>query len=163
TRARPHPGGECFHPPPAVDATRRGHACLCRFSAEPERHEAASSASVSARASTAPANWRSSRPWSEMSRETGLVPQNASRAPRGGGGQPLALSSGERDPALADDGVVSLGQPLDDLVCLCQPCDALHLCVVETRRAERDVLARGRGEEERVLGDDADCMPEGRQ
>ena len=29
---------------------------------------------------------------------------------------PLALAAGERDPALADDGLVPVGQPLDELV-----------------------------------------------
>ncbi len=69
---------------------------------------------------------------------------------------PLALAARERDAALADDGVVALRQPLDELVRLGEPCDARHVLVGELGQSEGDVLAHGRGEEERLLRDDAD-------
>ena len=45
---------------------------------------------------------------------------------------PLALPARERDPALADHGVVALRQLLDELVRLREPRDALDLLVVES-------------------------------
>ena len=68
----------------------------------------------------------------------------------------LPLAARERDPALADDRVVAVGQRLDELVCLCEPRGALDLLVGRVGAAERDVLAHGRGEEERILRDHAD-------
>ena len=64
---------------------------------------------------------------------------------------PLPLPARERDAALADHRVVALRQPLDELVRLREPRDALDLRVRQLRQAERDVLAHRGGEEERVL------------
>ncbi len=69
---------------------------------------------------------------------------------------PLPLAARERDAALADHRLVALRQPLDELVRLREPRDALDLGVAHLRAAERDVLAHGRREEERILRDDAD-------
>src|SRR5918911_2239654 len=74
--------------------------------------------------------------------------------------QPLALTSGERDPALADHRVVALRQTLHELVRLREPRDARELLVVEIADAEGDVLPHRRREEERILRDDADRAPE---
>ena len=74
--------------------------------------------------------------------------------------QPLALAARERDPALADHGVVAVGQLLHELVRLREPRDPLDLGVVEIRRAEGDVLPHGRGEQERILRDDPDGVAE---
>ena len=68
----------------------------------------------------------------------------------------LALPAGERDPALADHRVVALGQPLDELVRLREPRGLLDLLVGRLGPAEREVLAHGRREEERILRDRAD-------
>ena len=66
--ARAAPPGWGVLDPPATRGRRyrRSATCSRRLRADfaQRRHEAASSASVSARASTASANWRSSRPWS---------------------------------------------------------------------------------------------------
>ena len=75
----------------------------------------------------------------------------------------LALAAGERDPALADHGVVALGQRLDELVRLGEPRGALDVVVGRVGPAERDVLAHGRREEERILGDDADLAAQRRR
>ena len=63
--------------------------------------------------------------------------------------EPLALAAGERDPALADHGVVALRQPLDELVRLRRARDRLDRLLRQVAGAERDVLAHGRREEER--------------
>ena len=73
---------------------------------------------------------------------------------------PLALPAGERDPALADHRVVAVREPLDELVRLREPRRRLDLLVGRVDAAERDVLAHGRREEERILRDDADRPPE---
>src|SRR6266516_2934510 len=65
--------------------------------------------------------------------------------------EPLALSAGQRDPALADHRVVALRQAFDELVCLGEPGDVLDLVVAQTWGAEGDVLADRGGEEESVL------------
>jgi len=57
--------------------------------------------------------------------------------------QALSLPTRERDPAFADDRVVAVGKLLDELVRLCEPCDAFHVCFVEIGSAEHDVLAYG--------------------
>src|SRR5215207_1358747 len=69
---------------------------------------------------------------------------------------PLSLTAGERDPALPDHRVVALRQFGDELVRLREPRGAFDLLVGRAWPGERDVLAHGRGEEERVLQDDAD-------
>src|SRR5919205_1904489 len=74
--------------------------------------------------------------------------------------QPLALASRKRDPALADHSVVALRQTLHELVRLREPGDARELLVVEVADAEGDVLAHRGREEERILGDDSDRVPE---
>src|ERR671923_1043776 len=65
--------------------------------------------------------------------------------------EPLTLPARERDPALTNDGVVSLRQPLDELVRLREPRNLLDLLVAEVRRTERDVLAHRCGEEKWIL------------
>ena len=79
---------------------------------------------------------------------------------RPGDREPLPLAARERDPALADDGVVAVGEAFDELVRLREPRRALDARVGELGRAEGDVLAHGVGEEERVLRDDADRAAE---
>jgi hypothetical protein len=74
--------------------------------------------------------------------------------------EPLALPAGERDAALADDGVVALRQVLDEPVRLRGAGGALDLGLRRPDEAEGDVVAHGGGEEERILGDDADLAPE---
>ena len=74
--------------------------------------------------------------------------------------QPLALAAREPDPALADHRVVAVRQLLDEFVRLREPRDPLDLGVVEVGRAEGDVLPDGRGEQERILRDDADGVAE---
>ena len=70
--------------------------------------------------------------------------------------EPLPLAAGERDPALADHRVVAVRQLLDELVRLRGARRPLDLLVGRVEDAEGDVLAHGRREEERILGDDAD-------
>ena len=82
---------------------------------------------------------------------------------RAGDRDPLALSPGERDPALADHRVVAVRQRGDELMCLGEQRGPLDLCIGRVDATERDVLAHGRGEEERILGDDADLPPQRRQ
>src|SRR5581483_9285489 len=72
----------------------------------------------------------------------------------------LALAARQGDPALADHGVVALGQSLDELVCLRGARGRLDGGVVEVAASERDVLPDGRREEEGVLRDDADLAAE---
>ena len=74
--------------------------------------------------------------------------------------EPLPLAARERDPALADHGVVAVRQLLDELVCLRGLRRPLDLLVRGVEDAERDVLADGGREEEGILGDDADLAPE---
>ena len=74
--------------------------------------------------------------------------------------EPLALTAGERDAALADHGLVAVRQGLDELVRLGRARRLLDLLVGRVGRAEGDVLADGRGEEERILRDHADLSPE---
>ncbi len=76
--------------------------------------------------------------------------------------EPLALAAGERDAALADHRVVSVGQLLDELVRLGEPRGRDQLLLGRLGAAEREVLAHGRREEERVLGDHADLAPQAR-
>src|SRR5207244_53874 len=54
-------------------------------------------------------------------------------------------------------------QPLDELVRLRGARRALDLFLREVATAERDVLPHGGGEEERILGDDADLATERRK
>ena len=69
---------------------------------------------------------------------------------------PLALAARECDAALADHGVVSVRERRDEVVRLREARRTFDLLVGRLRAAEGDVLADGRGEEERVLRDHAD-------
>ena len=73
---------------------------------------------------------------------------------------PLALAAGERDPALADHGLVALRQLGDELVRLRSARGRLDRLDRRVREAEGDVVAHGGREEERVLRDDADLAPQ---
>ena len=75
-------------------------------------------------------------------------------------GDPLALPARQRDAALADDRVVPVGELEDELVRLCGACRRLDRLERRIRHAQRDVVADRRGEEERILGDDADLAAE---
>ena len=68
----------------------------------------------------------------------------------------LALPAREGDAALADDGGVTIGKPLDELVRLREPGRVDELLLRRLRPAEREVLANRRREEEGILRDDAD-------
>src|SRR5262249_25510853 len=75
----------------------------------------------------------------------------------------LALAARERDAALADHGVVALRQALDELVRLRGPRSLLHLVLRELTATERDVVADGGAEEERILRDHADLASQRRE
>ena len=79
-------------------------------------------------------------------------------------GDSLALAARERDSALADDRVVALRQLGDELVAPARAArrDSTSSSVA-SGRAEGDVLAHGRGEEERVLRDDRDLRAKRRE
>ena len=68
----------------------------------------------------------------------------------------LALTAREREPALADDGVVPVGQLGDELVRTGDARGPFDLVVGGVGTPVRDVGAHGVGEEERVLEHDAD-------
>ena len=63
----------------------------------------------------------------------------------------LPLAAGQGQPALADDGVVAVGQLLDEPVDLGGPGGGPHLLVGGVRAAVGDVGADGVGEQERLL------------
>ena len=67
---------------------------------------------------------------------------------RPGQRDPLPLAAGEREPALADDRVVAVGQALDELVRLRGPRGGPHLLVGGVGAAVGDVGADGVGEQE---------------
>ncbi len=64
------------------------------------------------------------------------------------------------DPALADHRVVAVGKPLDELGRLRDARRFLDLLVGRVHDPERDVVANGGGEEEGILRDDADRLPQ---
>src|SRR5439155_12343588 len=70
---------------------------------------------------------------------------------RAGDGDALALPAGELDPALADLGLVALGEPYDELVRIgrLRGCD--HLALARTWPGIRDVLGDAGREEHRIL------------
>ena len=69
---------------------------------------------------------------------------------------PLLLAAGEAVAALADDGVVALGQRRDHVVDARRLGGGLDLLVGGVRLREAQVLAHRRVEEVRLLRDDAD-------
>ena len=73
---------------------------------------------------------------------------------------PLALAAGEREAALAHDGVVAVGQLGDEAGRLRALGGALDLLARRLRAAVGDVVVHGRAEQERVVGDDADLVPQ---
>ena len=66
----------------------------------------------------------------------------------------LPLTARERDPALADERVVAVRQPLDELVCLRCARSPFHVGERGVREPEGDVLPHRRRKEERILRDD---------
>ena len=75
----------------------------------------------------------------------------------------LALAAREREPLLADDGVVAVGQADHELVRLDRARRGFDVGVVGIGPGERDVVADGVGEEERVLEHDADLLAQRRE
>ena len=73
-----------------------------------------------------------------------------------GQGDPLALPARERQPALADDGVVAAGELEDELVGLGHPGRRLDLLVGGVGSSVGDVGPHRVGEEEALLEHDAD-------
>ncbi len=73
---------------------------------------------------------------------------------------PLPLPARQREPVLADHGVVPVGQVVDEVVRAGQPRRAAHPLQRRLGIGERDVVAHGVGEEERVLEHDADRAAE---
>ena len=69
---------------------------------------------------------------------------------------PLALAAGERQPALADHGVVAVGQLGDEARRLRALGGPLDLLAGGVRPPVGDVVVDGGAEQERVVGDDAD-------
>ena len=68
----------------------------------------------------------------------------------------LALPAGQRQPALADERVVAVGQARDERVDACLARRLLDLVVARLGPRVGDVVAQRRGEQERVVGDQAD-------
>src|SRR5690606_15810226 len=77
-----------------------------------------------------------------------------------GNGDALALTSGQLLSALADDGVVSVREPADELLGFGQPSGTNDVLVTGAPAPVNDVLANGTMEEEDVLTDQADGAPE---
>src|SRR5581483_2856853 len=75
----------------------------------------------------------------------------------------LPLPARERDPALADHRVVAVGKRGHELVRLREPGGLLDLLVRRVGAAEREVLADGRREQERILRDHADLAAQRRE
>jgi hypothetical protein len=75
-----------------------------------------------------------------------------------GDGEALALAAGEFDAALADDGVVLLGEAVGELVYAGDPAGVHELLFGGLGAAEEDVLADGAVEEEGLLQDDAQLL-----
>src|SRR5207237_7211376 len=76
---------------------------------------------------------------------------------------PLLLAAGEAVAALADDGVVALGQRRDHLVDPGGPGRSLDLLVARVGLREAEVLANALVEEIRLLRDDADEVAQRRE
>ena len=70
---------------------------------------------------------------------------------------PLPLPTGEREPLLADHGVVAVREPQDELVRFGRARGGFDLRGGRVGPGERDVGADRVGEEERVLEHDADA------
>ena len=68
----------------------------------------------------------------------------------------LALTTRQREPVLTDHGLVPLGERVDEVGGAREPRGAAHVVHRRTRIGEREVLAHGVGEQERVLEHDAD-------
>ena len=82
---------------------------------------------------------------------------------RAGDRDALALPAGEREPVLADHGVVAVGKVVDEVGSAPASRAARRTCsIVALGIGERDVLAHRVGEEERVLEHDADLACAGR-
>jgi hypothetical protein len=79
---------------------------------------------------------------------------------RAGDRDPLALAAGEREAALADHGVVAVGQLGDEAGRLRALGGPLDLLAGRVRAAVGDVVVHGRAEQERVVGNDADLVPQ---
>ncbi len=73
----------------------------------------------------------------------------------------LPLAAREREPALADDGVVPVGELGDEVVRAGHGGRAADVVVGGVGAAVRDVGPHGVGEEERVLEHDADLVADG--
>ncbi len=93
-----------------------------------------------------------------VERARGLVEHEHRRVAQDGAGDrdPLALAAGEAEAALADDGVVALGQRRDRVVDLGGARRLLDLLVGRIRPREAQVLAHRGVEEVGLLRDDAD-------
>ena len=70
----------------------------------------------------------------------------------------LLLSAGERNAALADEGIISLGKALDRLIETGGSRRSLDAGYVRSVAGDGDVLADRTGEKERLLQDDADMF-----
>ncbi len=80
-------------------------------------------------------------------------------ADRGAGDRdPLPLAAGQRGAALADDGVVALREPLDELVSAGQPGGALDLLLGRPRQPVGDVVPDRHGEQHALLQHDRDLL-----
>ena len=75
-----------------------------------------------------------------------------------GDGETLTLAAGELDAALADDGVVLLGEALGELVYAGDAAGFHELLFGGVGTAEEDVFADGAVEEEGLLQDDAELL-----
>ena len=97
-----------------------------------------------------------------VERAGGLVEHEHRRVAqdRPGDRDALLLPAGEAEAALADDGVVAVGQPGDDLVDLRGARRVLDLLVRRVGPGEAQVLAHGGVEEVGLLRDDADGVGE---
>ena len=98
----------------------------------------------------------------DVERARGLVEDEHGRVAqdRAGDRDALLLAAGEAEAALADDGVVALGQRRDDVVDLGGAGGLLDLLVGRVRPREAQVLAHRGVEEVGLLRDDADRVGE---
>ena len=78
-------------------------------------------------------------------------------------GDALALAAREGVAALADHGVVALGEAHDELVGVGRSGRRLDLFEGRVGQSVGDVVADGDGEEERLVEDDADVLAQRRQ
>ncbi len=95
-----------------------------------------------------------------VERTGGLVEDEDARVGEDGAGdgEALALAAGELDAALADDGVVPLGEALGELVDAGDAAGFHELLFGRVGAGEEDVLADGAVEEEGLLQDDAELL-----